>query len=49
MVLECCDGWKEDNSKKEDIMVGYKRLKDKLGKPGDTDRVSEDILDLLVQ
>ena len=39
----------EDNSKKEDIMLGYKRLKDKLGKPGVTDRVSEDILDLLVQ
>ena len=39
----------EDNSKKEYIMLGYKRLKDKLGKPGVTDRVSEDILDLLVQ
>jgi len=39
----------EDNSTKEDIMLGYKRLKDKLGKPGVTDRASKDILDLLVQ
>ncbi len=39
----------EDNSKKEDIMIGYKKLKDKLGKPGVIDRASEDILDLLVQ
>ncbi len=39
----------EDNSKKQDMMLGYKRLKDKLGKPGVTDRVSEDILDLLAQ
>ena len=39
----------EDNSSKEDIMLGYKRLKDKLGKPGVTDRASKDILDLLVQ
>ena len=39
----------EDNSKKEDIIIGYKRLKDKLGKPGVTDRASKDILDLLVQ
>ena len=39
----------EDNSTKEDIMIGYERLKDKLGKPGVTDRASKDILDLLVQ
>ena len=37
----------EDNSKKEDIIIGYKKLKDKLGKPGVTDRASKDILDLL--
>ena len=39
----------EDNSSKEDIMLGYKRLKDKLGKPGVTDRASKDILDMLFQ
>jgi len=39
----------EDNSTKEDIKLGYERLKDKLGKPGVTDRASNDILDLLVQ
>ncbi len=39
----------EDNSTKEDIILGYKRLKDKLGKPGVTDRASKDILDLLFQ
>ena len=39
----------EDNSTNEDIMLGYQRLKDKLGKPGVTDRASKDILDLLVQ
>ncbi len=39
----------EDNSTKEDIMIGYERLKDKLGKPGVTDRASKYILDLLVQ
>ena len=39
----------EDNSTKEDIKHGYERLKDKLGKPGVTDRASKDILDLLVQ
>ena len=39
----------EDNSTKEDIMIGYERLKDKLGKPGVTDRASKDILDLLIQ
>ena len=39
----------EDNSKKEDIIIGYKRLKDKLGKPGVTDRASKDILDLIFQ
>ncbi len=39
----------EDNSTKEDIMIGYEILKDKLGKPGVTNRASKDILDLLVQ
>ena len=39
----------EDNSTKEDIILGYKRLKDKLGKPGVTDRASKDILDMLFQ
>ena len=38
----------EDNSTKEDIKFGYERLKDKLGKPGVTDRASKDILDLLI-
>ena len=39
----------EDYSTKEDIILGYKRLKDKLGNPGVTDRASKDILDLLAQ
>ena len=39
----------EDSSTQEEIMLGYKKLKDKLGKPGVTDRASKDILDLLVQ
>jgi lipid-A-disaccharide synthase len=39
----------EDTSTKDEITRGYKRLKDKLGKPGVTDRASKDILDLLVQ
>ncbi len=39
----------EDVSIKQDIIYGYERLKDKLGKPGVTDRASEDILDLLVK
>ncbi len=39
----------ENNSTKEDIKQGYERLKDKLGKPGVTDRASNDILDLLVK
>jgi lipid-A-disaccharide synthase len=39
----------DDDSTKEDIMIGYERLKDKLGKPGVTDRASKDILDLLIQ
>ncbi|MBW3049958.1 lipid-A-disaccharide synthase [Prochlorococcus marinus XMU1403] len=38
----------EDNSTKEDIKLGYERLKDKLGKPGVTDRASKHILDLLI-
>ena len=38
----------EDNSTKEDIKLGYERLKDKLGKPGVTDRATKDILDLLI-
>ena len=39
----------EDISRREDILIGYKELKDKLGKPGVTDRASNDILDLLVK
>jgi len=39
----------EDVSTRKDIIIGYKRLKDKLGKPGVTDRAAKDILDLLVQ
>ena len=39
----------EDTSRREDIVIGYKDLKDKLGKPGVTDRASKDILDLLVK
>ena len=39
----------QDVSTRKDMMLGYKRLKDKLGKPGVTDRASEDILDLLIQ
>jgi len=39
----------EDSPEKEEILIGYKSLKDKLGKPGVTDRASRDILDLLVQ
>ena len=38
----------EDNSTKEDIKLGYERLKYKSGKPGVTDRASKDILDLLI-
>ncbi len=38
----------EDESIRKDIILGYKRLKDKLGEPGVTDRASNDILDLLV-
>ena len=38
----------EDISRKEEMILGYQRLKDKLGKPGVTDRASKDILDLLV-
>ena len=30
-------------------MLGYKKLIDKLGKPGVTDRASRDILDLIIQ
>ena len=39
----------EDVSTRKDMMHGYKSLKDKLGKPGVTDRASKDILDLLAQ
>ena len=38
----------EDISTKEEMILGYQRLKDKLGKPGVTDRASKYILDLLV-
>ncbi len=39
----------ENRSTQDDIMLGYKRLKDRLGKPGVTDRASNYILDLLIQ
>ena len=39
----------EDVSTRKDIIDGYIRLKDKLGKPGVTDRASNDILDLVVR
>ena len=39
----------EDLSTREEIISGYKRLREKLGKPGVTDRASRDILDLAVQ
>ncbi len=39
----------EDSSTKQYIIYGYKKLKEKLGKPGVTDRASKDILDLVVQ
>ena len=39
----------DDISIREDMMIGYKKLKDKLGEPGVTDRAAKDILDLLVQ
>ena len=39
----------EDTSIRENIVIGYKDLKGKLGKPGVTDRASKDILDLLVK
>tara|TARA_B100000965_G_scaffold272201_1_gene230280 strand:- start:723 stop:1895 length:1173 start_codon:yes stop_codon:yes gene_type:complete len=38
----------EDISVREEMMLGYKKLKDKLGKPGVTDRASTYILDLLI-
>ena len=39
----------EDDCIKEDINIGYRRLRNKLGKPGVTDRAAKDILDLLVK
>ena len=39
----------EDVSTREDIINGYKRLKDKLGDPGVTDRAAKHILDLIMQ
>ena len=49
--LKICSALKilEDVSTRKNMMHGYKSLKDKLGKPGVTDRASKDILDLLVQ
>ncbi len=38
----------EDVSTRQEIVNGYKKLKEKLGKPGVTDRASKDILDLIV-
>ncbi len=39
----------EDVSTRQDIINGYEKLRDKLGKPGVTDRASKDILDLVVK
>ena len=39
----------ENGSTREDMIDGYKKLQDKLGKPGVTDRASKYILDLLDQ
>ena len=39
----------EDDTTRQEIIIGYKSLKDKLGKPGVTDRASKDILDLLAK
>ena len=39
----------EDVTTRQEIIIGYKSLKDKLGKPGVTDRASKDILDLLAK
>ena len=38
-----------DATTKQDIILGYKKLKDQLGIPGVTDRASKDILDMLFQ
>ena len=48
-IYNCALKILEDGPKRQDIILGYKTLKDKLGKPGVTDRASKDILDLLVQ
>ncbi len=37
----------EDFNTRQDTIIGYEKLKDKLGKPGVTDRASKYILDLL--
>jgi len=39
----------EDFSTRQEIIHGYSKLKDKLGKPGVTDRASKDILDLIIK
>jgi len=39
----------EDAPTRNDMIDGYKKLKDKLGKPGVTDRASQDILDIVVK
>ena len=39
----------EDVSTRQEIIDGYKKLKDTLGEPGVTDRASKDILDLVVR
>ena len=38
----------EEDPIRQDIINGYKLLRDKLGKPGVTDRASKDILDLVI-
>ena len=39
----------EDAPQRQHIIDGYKKLKEKLGKPGVTDRASKDILDLVIE
>ena len=44
-IYNCALEILQDVSIRQDIIDGYKRLKDKLGKPGVTDRASKYILD----
>tara|TARA_B100001250_G_scaffold78740_1_gene64667 strand:+ start:309 stop:1481 length:1173 start_codon:yes stop_codon:yes gene_type:complete len=46
-VFNAALGILEDVSKRKEMILGYKKLKDKLGEPGVTNRASNYILDLL--